>query len=153
MDFEKSKFSSQNFFQKTNQRICFSILTLARFLEEVLAGKFVFDFYGHLSNFKVMWEMFSNFVAFPQYPNFTILWVSRPEPRDLQVTHIMCLCTTRSKTSWIRNRLYIYVILEGIKNKTLNLHLRKRFECYFKKSMDHIMFWIDTQRRWCTLTS
>ena len=100
-----------------------------------------------LSNFKVMWEMFSNFVAFPQYPNFTILWVSRPEPRDLQVTHIMCLCTTRSKTSWIRNRLYIYVILEGIKNKTLNLHLRKRFECYFKKMYGphYVLDWYATQ--------
>ena len=49
----ESKFSSQNFFQKTNQRICFSILatypdrktnSMVQFLDEVLAGKFVFDF-------------------------------------------------------------------------------------------------------------
>ena len=30
-----------------------------------------------LSNFKVMWEMFSNFVAFSQYPNFTSVGPSR----------------------------------------------------------------------------
>ena len=48
--------SSQNFFQKPNQRICVSILTtyqdrktnsMVQFLEEVLAGKSVFDFYIH----------------------------------------------------------------------------------------------------------
>ena len=65
----ESKFSSQNFFQKTNQRICFSILTtyqdrktnsMVRFLEEVLAGKFVFDFYWPLASerkaAKIQWD-------------------------------------------------------------------------------------------------
>ena len=41
-------------------------------------------------------------------------------------------------------------------------HQKSNFELTFtqniwmllqKKSMDHIMFWINTQRRWCTLTS
>ena len=55
----ESKFSKQNFFQKTNQWICCSILissqdrkinSLVRILEEVLAGKFVFNFYWPLTH-------------------------------------------------------------------------------------------------------
>ena len=50
----ENKFSSQNFFQKPNHRICLFILIssqdrktnlLVRFLEEVLAGKFAFKIY------------------------------------------------------------------------------------------------------------
>ena len=50
----ENRFSSQNFFQKPNHRICFSILIcsqdrkinlLVRFLEEVLAVKFAFEIY------------------------------------------------------------------------------------------------------------
>ena len=47
--------------------------------------------------FQILW-LSHNIRTLPYYE------VSRPEPRDLQVTHIMCLCTTRSKTSLIRNR-------------------------------------------------
>ena len=54
----ENRFSSQNFFQKLNHRICFSILissqdrktnSLVCFLEEVLAGKFAFEIYWPLA--------------------------------------------------------------------------------------------------------
>ena len=58
----ENKFSGQNFFQKPNHRICFSILissqnrktnSLVQFLEEVLARKFAFEIYWPLVNWRI----------------------------------------------------------------------------------------------------
>ena len=84
----KSKVSSQNFFQKTNQRICFSILTtyqdrkttlIVRFLEEVLVGKFVFNFYWPLVKAKIIRKIPQIFVVFSEKKNFNV----RSKKKDL----------------------------------------------------------------------
>ena len=103
----KNKFSSQNFFQKPNHQICFSILmdskfqkqlfqtkllpknepmnlffypdylSMVRFLEEVLAGKLVFNFYWPLvpqTSKSPVWDLYKEEArkGDPNFENFGI---------------------------------------------------------------------------------
>ena len=82
-------FSSQNFFQKSNHRICLSILissqdrktnSLVSFLEEILAGTFAFEIYWPLAS-----PLKSCIIFFSAKKHFQLCLAPFTSPRDLSI--------------------------------------------------------------------
>ena len=101
----------------------------------------------------------SNFMAFREYPNFTMLWLYKSVGPSRETYKLRILCAYAQRGQKLHEFAIDYIFMssstQGIRNQTLNLltPAQKIWMLLQKKSMDHIMFWIDTQRRWCTLTS
>ena len=124
----ENKFSSQNFFQKPNHRICFSILissqdrktnSLVCFLEEILAGKFAFVIYWPLEGISVytlQYVLFSNTAVKIPLSHFKFL-----------IEYIQL------KLLWI-----IYVVLSVIKKTSYSVIMSKVFGD-IKKSLQGVL--------------
>ena len=106
-----------------------------------------------LSNFKARWDIC-----------FQILWLShniRTLPyyesvgSSCETYKLRILCAFAQRGQKLHEFAIDYIFLSSSRASKVKLwtYTYAKDWMLLKKSMDHIMFWIDTQRRWCTLTS